>query len=132
MTHSYDYDFFVIGGGSGGVRAARIAGSHGAKVGLAEGADLGGTCVNIGCVPKKLFVYASKFSHVQSDAKGYGWNFLEPNFDWKKLIENKDTEINRIKGFYESILTNNGVILHRGYAKFIDDHIVEVNEERIT
>ncbi len=105
-------DFFVIGGGSGGVRAARIAAGHGAKVAVAEESRYGGTCVIRGCVPKKFFVYASEFSHVIDDAKGYGWNF-EGGFDWKTLLANKDERIDYLNAIYIKLLTNAGVeILH--------------------
>src|SRR6476661_7811803 len=90
-----DVDLFVIGAGSGGVRAARIAASHGAKVMIAEEYRIGGTCVIRGCVPKKLLVYASRFTHDFDDAAGYGWTFSEPSFDWPTLIANKDKEIPR-------------------------------------
>ena len=128
-----DYEYFVIGAGSGGVRSARIAASHGAKVGIAEGWDFGGTCVNRGCVPKKLLVYGSKFSKEFKDASGYGWKFLGFRwFKWRDLIRNKDKEINRLTGIYNSLLADSGVDVHKGYAKFIDDHTVEINGQQIT
>ena len=86
----YDYDLFTIGAGSGGVRASRFAGGFGAKVGIAEKGPLGGTCVNVGCVPKKLFYYASKFSSSFSDSHGFGWTVGDTSFDWRTLIENKN------------------------------------------
>lgn len=89
-TMEYDYDLIVIGGGSGGVRAARISAGYGAKVAVFEGKKWGGTCVNVGCVPKKLFVYGSRYSHTVEQAEGFGWDFAEPKFSWKKLIENKN------------------------------------------
>ena len=94
MTH-YDYDLVVIGAGSGGVRAARIAASHGARVAIAEEYRVGGTCVIRGCVPKKLLVYASRFHGEFEDAKGFGWTLPSPSFDWPTLIANKDKEIDR-------------------------------------
>jgi glutathione reductase (NADPH) len=97
---SYDYDLFVIGGGSGGVRAARIAAGHGAKVAIAEEYRFGGTCVIRGCVPKKLLVYASRFRDEFEDAEGYGWSLKSPQFDWETLIANKDAEIKRLEGIY--------------------------------
>ena len=102
----FDYDMFVIGIGSGGVRAARFAASFGAKVGAAEDRYMGGTCVNVGCIPKKLFVYASHYSHDFEDAAAYGWTVGESQFDWKTLRDNKDTEIKRLNGIYESMLGN--------------------------
>ncbi|MGK2927802.1 MAG: FAD-dependent oxidoreductase, partial [Lysobacterales bacterium] len=93
---NYDFDLFVIGAGSGGVRAARIAAGHGAKVGICEESRVGGTCVIRGCVPKKLLVYASHFAEDFADAKGYGWEVGETRFSWPKLIEAKDVEIDRL------------------------------------
>ena len=97
MTN-YDYDLFVIGGGSGGVRAARMAAAAGARVALAEESRMGGTCVVRGCIPKKLLVYASQFAENIQDAKGYGWDFGDCKFDWPSLIANKDREIARLEG----------------------------------
>jgi len=130
--HSYDYDYFVIGGGSGGVRSARIASGHGAKVGLAEGRHLGGTCVNIGCVPKKLFSYASDYGPAMKDAEGYGWEAQNSTFDWQTLISNKNKEINRLNGIYENLLKNVGVKTYDGMASFKDEHTIVVNNEEIT
>src|SRR5262245_3257614 len=96
----HDFDLFVIGGGSGGVRAARIAAAHGAKVALAEEYRLGGTCVIRGCVPKKLLVYASRFRDDFEDARGYGWTVEEPVFDWSSLIAAKDREVARLEAVY--------------------------------
>lgn len=126
------YDFFVIGGGSGGVRAARIAAKHGAKVGLAEGWDMGGTCVNRGCVPKKLFVYSSKMRREFADAGAYGWKVIGwLRFQWQTLIRNKDREIKRLNGIYTSLLDSAGVDCHKGFARFIDPHTIEVNGQKI-
>lgn len=105
---NFDYDLFVIGGGSGGVRAARLAAGLGKKVAIAEEYRLGGTCVIRGCVPKKLFVYASQFSEHFEDAKGYGWQVGESSFDWPTLIANKDREIDRLEGLYRRGLENAG------------------------
>ena len=132
MTHNFDYDYFVIGGGSGGVRSARIAAGHGAKVGIAEGRHWGGTCVNIGCVPKKLFAYASDYGPAFEDSRGFGWNVEKPTFNWNKLIKNKDAEIQRLNGIYQNLLKNAGVGSHEGFAKFKDDHTVIVNNREIT
>src|ERR1700744_5606863 len=96
----FDVDLFVIGGGSGGIRAARIAAEHGAKVMLAEESRLGGTCVIRGCVPKKLFVYASRFSHLLTEAAEFGWRLTLPRFDWPTLVAAKDRELDRLWGLY--------------------------------
>lgn len=129
---SYQYDLFVIGAGSGGVRASRVAASKGFKVGVAEAQALGGTCVNIGCVPKKLFVYGSEYSHIASQAKGYGWTFSEPSFDWATLRDNKSKEIERLNGIYKNLLENPGVTIHQGYGELVDAHTVKVGDEIIT
>lgn len=128
----YQYDLFVIGAGSGGVRAARIAASHGAKVGIAEASDLGGTCVNLGCVPKKLFVYASSYLKHHKDSFGYGWNNETPRFDWNMLIENKNKEIKRLNGIYKNLLDGSGVELHTGFATFKSSHEIDINGQIIT
>ena len=101
---NFDYDLFVIGAGSGGVRAARVAASHGARVAIAEEYRVGGTCVIRGCVPKKLMVYASRFAGEFEDAKGFGWTVPQPTFDWATLITNKDREIDRLEAAYRSTL----------------------------
>ncbi len=106
---AFDYDLFVIGGGSGGVRAARVAAGYGAKVAIAEEYRFGGTCVIRGCVPKKLLVYASRFRDDFEDARGFGWTVPEPTFDWPALIEAKDKEIARLEALYRQALTSNGV-----------------------
>lgn len=129
----FDYDFFVIGGGSGGVRAARVAATLGAKVGLAEGAALGGTCVNVGCIPKKLFSYGAHFSHDFEDAKAYGWQLdTAPTLDWKTLKSNKDKEILRLNGIYQNLLSNAGVSTYQGFASFVDANTVLVGGKTIT
>jgi glutathione reductase (NADPH) len=110
---SNHYDYFVIGAGSGGVRSARIAAGHGAKVGIAEARHFGGTCVNVGCVPKKLLSYASDYHAHFEDSQGYGWNLSsEPKFDWALLRDNKDKEINRLNDIYIKLLKNAGVANH--------------------
>lgn len=126
-TVSYDYDLFVVGAGSGGVRASRIAASLGAKVAVAENLYLGGTCVNVGCVPKKLFVYASEFAEEFEAAKGFGWTVPQAHFDWTVLRDNKTQEIQRLNGIYESMLNNAGVTTLTGFAELIDEHQVLVN-----
>jgi glutathione reductase (NADPH) len=127
----YDYDLLVVGAGSGGVRAARVASELGASVGIAEMDRLGGTCVNVGCVPKKLFVYGSHFAYDLNDARGYGWGG-EPSFDWATLRENKDREIGRLNGIYEGLLERAGVDLMKGRVRFLDAHSIEVGATRWT
>ena len=122
----HDYDLFVIGAGSGGVRAARMSASYGARVGIAEERDLGGTCVNVGCVPKKLFVYASHYAEDFHDAAGFGWQAEAPRFDWPTLKANKNAEIARLNGVYGHLLDGAGVDLHTGRARIVDAHRVEV------
>ncbi len=117
-----DYDFFVIGAGSGGVRAARMAATAGARVGIAENSRLGGTCVNVGCVPKKLMVYASHVSEEIEDAAGYGWQVRRGSFDWSTLIANKDREIARLNDIYRSLLVNAGVDLFEERAELDGPH----------
>lgn len=129
---AYDFDLYVIGAGSGGVRAARFAAGFGAKVAVAESRYLGGTCVNVGCVPKKLLVYGAHFAEDFEQASGFGWNLGEANFDWAALIANKDREINRLNGIYRNLLVNSGVTLHEAHAKIVGPHEVEVNGERFT
>lgn len=129
---AYDFDLYVIGAGSGGVRAARFAAGFGAKVAVAESRYLGGTCVNVGCVPKKLLVYGAHFAEDFEQASGFGWNLGEANFDWATLIANKDREINRLNGIYRNLLVNSGVTLHEAHAKIVGPHAVEVNGERFT
>lgn len=122
----YDYDLFVIGGGSGGVRAARIASGYGAKVAIAEEYRVGGTCVIRGCVPKKLLVYASHFPHYFEDAEGYGWTKPESTFDWSKLIANKDIEIDRLNGIYIRNLEAANVEIFQSRAELLDAHCVKL------
>ncbi|VVP97417.1 Glutathione amide reductase [Pseudomonas fluorescens] len=129
---AYDFDLYVIGAGSGGVRAARFAAGFGAKVAVAESRYLGGTCVNVGCVPKKLLVYGAHFAEDFEQASGFGWSLGKANFDWATLIANKDREINRLNGIYRNLLVNSGVTLHEAHAKIVGPHEVEVNGERFT
>ena len=123
----YDYDLFTIGAGSGGVRASRMAASYGAKVAVAEERYLGGTCVNVGCVPKKLLVYASHFSDEFEDAAGFGWTVGQRQVDWGKLIANKDKEISRLNGVYRKLLQDSGVAILDGHAELVDAHTVTVD-----
>lgn len=129
MTH-YDFDLFVIGGGSGGVRAARIAAGYGAKVAIAEEFRFGGTCVIRGCVPKKLLVYASRFADEFEDAAGFGWTVGETRFDWRKLIENKDREIARLEGIYRGNMEKAGVAIFDQRAEVAGPHSVRLLEDR--
>lgn len=122
----YDLDLFVIGGGSGGVRAARIAAGLGARVAVAEEYLIGGTCVVRGCIPKKLFVYAAHFSEEIAVAESFGWSAPNPSFDWPRLIENKDREINRLVGLYEETLGKAGIKINRGHAVLTDIHTIQL------
>jgi glutathione reductase (NADPH) len=123
---NFDVDLFVIGGGSGGVRAARIAAGYGARVMVAEEYRVGGTCVIRGCVPKKLLVYASRFSDDFEDAAGFGWTVEKPRFDWPTLIRNKDREISRLEGIYRSNLGKAGVEIIDSRVVIEDAHAVRV------
>ncbi|HTJ95667.1 MAG TPA: glutathione-disulfide reductase [Pararobbsia sp.] len=129
---AYDYDLFVIGAGSGGVRAARFSAGFGARVAIAESRYLGGTCVNVGCVPKKLLVYGAHYSEDLEQAHAYGWSAGAPTFDWPTLIANKNEEIERLNGAYRSLLTQSGVTLIEGHARLVDAHTVELNAQRYT
>ena len=122
----YDYDLYVIGAGSGGVRASRMAAQFGARVAVAESTFLGGTCVNVGCVPKKLFVYGSHFHEEFQDAKFYGWENKVNQFNWPTLRDNKTKEIERLNGIYANLLDGAGVKVHHGKAVLKDEHTVEV------
>jgi len=123
----FDYDLFVIGAGSGGVRAARMSSSFGARVAITEDRYLGGTCVNVGCVPKKLLVYASYFSEDFENARGFGWKVDATEFNWQQLIKNKNTEIERLNGVYAKILDSNGVERIEGYGTLVDERTVTVD-----
>lgn len=127
---SFEFDLFVIGAGSGGVRAARFAAGFGAKVAVAESRYLGGTCVNVGCVPKKLLVYGAHFAEDFEQASGFGWTLGESSFDWATLIANKDREINRLNGIYRNLLVNSGVTLIEGHARITGPNEVEINGKR--
>jgi glutathione reductase (NADPH) len=123
---THDFDLFVIGAGSGGVRAARIAAGYGARVAIAEEYRIGGTCVIRGCVPKKLLVYASRFADEFDEAAGFGWTVGEPSFDWPTLIANKDREIARLEGIYAANLARSGVTLFKSRATFAGPHAVRL------
>ena len=127
-----DFDLFVIGGGSGGVRCARIASGHGARVGVAEERFWGGTCVNVGCVPKKLLVQAGEYGAWADDAAGFGWTIKKGPHDWAKLIAAKDKEIDRLNGIYRRLLDGAGCKIFDARATFIDAHTLDVGGQRIT
>ncbi|MBD2436656.1 glutathione-disulfide reductase [Nostoc sp. FACHB-110] len=129
---SYDFDLFVIGAGSGGIATARRAAEYGAKVGLAEFDRLGGTCVNRGCVPKKLMVYASHFPDLFEEAQGYGWSPVESVLDWEKMITAVNNEVIRLNGIYQRMLDNSKVEVLQGYGKFVDPHTIMVGERQVT
>ena len=128
----YDFDLFVIGAGSGGVRTARMSASKGLKVGIAEYQALGGTCVNVGCIPKKLFVYASEYSHIFDQAEGFGWSIAKTEFNWDILRENKNKEIERLNKIYNNLLDHVGVKVIRGRASILDPHSVKVGNNVYT
>ena len=127
----FDFDLFVIGAGSGGVRAARIAAGHGARVAICESSRVGGTCVIRGCVPKKLFVYAAQYKKMFEASKAFGWQ-VKSEFNWQTLLENKNTEIERLNGLYISMLAGSGVELINGYGSFVDAHTVDVAGNKYT
>jgi glutathione reductase (NADPH) len=129
---AYDFDLFVIGGGSGGVRCARIAAGHGARVGVAEERFWGGTCVNIGCVPKKLMVMAAEYGNGMVDAEGFGWSRAAATHDWASLIAAKDREIGRLNGAYTGLLERAGVKVFDARAVFVDGHTLDVGGSRVT
>lgn len=128
----FDYDLFVIGAGSGGVRASRVAASLGARVGIAEERYFGGTCVNVGCVPKKLYSYAAHYRDDFEDSEGFGWTAPSQHFEWSILKKNKDTEINRLNGIYKSILDKNEVTVYESRARLLGPNEVEVGGSRIS
>jgi len=132
MMPRYDYDLFTIGAGSGGVRATRWAAGFGARTAVAEERYLGGTCVNVGCIPKKLFSYAAHFHEDFEDAVRYGWGPGAPGFDWKTLVANKDREIARLNGVYEKLLEDSGARIFSARATVIDPHTVEIGGRRVT
>jgi glutathione reductase (NADPH) len=129
---TYDFDLFVIGAGSGGIASARRAAEYEAKVGIAEFDRLGGTCVNRGCVPKKLMVYASHFPELFSDAKGYGWSAVQSSLDWEKMITTVNNEVIRLNGIYQKMLDNSKVEVLQGYGKIVDAHTILVGDRQLT
>jgi len=132
----FDFDLFVIGGGSGGVRAARMAAQRGASVALAEAGALGGTCVNVGCIPKKLYSFAAHYAEAFEEWQGFGWHGEAPRFDWNVLKVNRAKEITRLNGIYQNLLVNAGVKVMAGWASLVDDHTVQFAQpgrsERVT
>ncbi|MCS5635767.1 MAG: FAD-dependent oxidoreductase, partial [Myxococcota bacterium] len=129
----YDYDLFVIGAGSGGVRASRLSASFGARVAVAEERFLGGTCVNVGCIPKKMLVYASSFREEAAEAEeGYGWSLSGLGFDWPRLIENKNREISRLNGVYQGLLDTAGVDSLEGRATLVGPNSVAIDGRRVS
>lgn len=132
MSPSYDFDLFTIGAGSGGVRASRMAASYGGRVGVAEERYLGGTCVNAGCIPKKLLVYGSHFAEDLEDAAGFGWKLGEYQFDWPTLVRNKDAEIARLNQVYRRLLERSNVAIFESRARLIDAHTVAMENQTIT
>lgn len=131
-SSSYDFDLFVIGGGSGGVRAARMAASRGVRVALAEVAELGGTCVNVGCIPKKLYSYAAGYAEAFEEARGYGWATEAPQLDWAHLKAQRAKEITRLNNAYRGLLDGPGVTVMPGHAQLADAHTVQVDGKQYT
>jgi glutathione reductase (NADPH) len=129
---TYDFDLFVIGGGSGGVRAARISAGHGARVGVAEERFWGGTCVNVGCVPKKIMVNAAEYGMWAEDAAAFGWSFENHGHDWAKLAAARDKEVARLSGIYGKLLGGVGVTSFDARATFVDEHTLDVGGKRVT
>ena len=127
-----DFDLFVIGGGSAGVRCARIAAGYGARVGVAESRFWGGTCVNIGCVPKKFLVMAAEYGAQAEDSRGFGWDTQKGHHNWSTLLAAKDVEITRLNGIYKRLLDQAGATIFESHASFIDSHTLDVRGQRIT
>ncbi len=125
-TPQFDFDVFVIGAGSGGVRAARIAAQRGLRVAVAEDGALGGTCVNVGCIPKKLYAFAAHYAAAFDEARGYGWSAVTPTLDWETLKTNRSVEVLRLNGVYEGLLKGAGATLLRGRARLVEPQAVEV------
>src|SRR5258705_2864572 len=128
----FDFDLFVIGAGSGGVRASRMSASYGARVAVAEDRYLGGTCVNVGCIQKKHFSYAAIYADDFEDARAYGWTLGDKSFDWSTLIANKDKEIARLNGVYGKLLDDAGVRRIEARARIVDPHTVEAGGKSYT
>jgi glutathione reductase (NADPH) len=131
MNNDFDYDLLVLGGGSGCVRAARMAAQRGARVALVEAAALGGTCVNVGCIPKKLYSYAAHYGAAFGEAAGFGWHVEPPRFDWATLKANRATEIARLNGIYRDLLKGAGAEIVTGWGQLEDAHTLRVGERRL-
>ena len=129
---TFDFDLFVIGGGSGGVRAARMSAQRGARVALAEVSRMGGTCVNLGCIPKKLYSYAAHYADLFEEAHGFGWSADKPTLDWELLKANRAREITRLNGIYDNLLASSGVTIIKGWARLVDAHTVAVCDQQFT
>jgi glutathione reductase (NADPH) len=129
---AYDFDLFVIGGGSAGVRCARIAAGHGARVAVAESRFWGGTCVNVGCVPKKIMVNAAEYGGWLDDAAAFGWEVTKGAHDWRTLARARDAEVERLSGTYRRLLENAGCAVYEAHARFLDAHTLQVGESRVT
>jgi glutathione reductase (NADPH) len=129
---AYEFDLFVIGGGSAGVRGGRIAAGHGARVAVAEERFWGGTCVNVGCIPKKLLVQAAEYGAWADDARGFGWDIEKRGHDWAALIAAKDREIGRLNDIYRKLLDGAGATIFEAHARFVDAHCLDVSGRRIT
>lgn len=129
---SYDFDLFVIGAGSGGIATARRAAEYGARVGIVEFDRLGGTCVNRGCIPKKLMVYASHFPAQFEEAQGYGWSAVESQLDWSHMVKAVNGEVDRLNGIYQRMLDNSKVEIFRGHGKLVNCHTVTIGEKTVT
>jgi glutathione reductase (NADPH) len=129
---TFDYDLLVIGAGSAGLASSKQAAGYGAKVAILEGDLVGGTCVIRGCIPKKLMVYASQFSHLYQDAFGYGWSPIAPSFNWGKLVEKVHKEVMRLNQVHIQLLEKTGVDLIKGFGRFVDAHTVEVADRQVT
>jgi glutathione reductase (NADPH) len=127
---AFTFDLLVVGGGSGGVRAARMAAQRGARVALVEAGALGGTCVNVGCIPKKLYSYAAHYAESFEEAAGFGWHVERPSFDWGLLKTRRAAEITRLNGVYRQLLVGAGVTLITGWASLVDAHTVQVGDQR--
>jgi glutathione reductase (NADPH) len=128
----YDFDLFVIGGGSAGVRCARIAATHGARVGIAEERFWGGTCVNVGCVPKKIMVNAAEYGQWAEDAAAFGWDIVKNGHDWQKLAAARDAEVTRLSAIYDKLLKGAGATTFDARAHFVDAHTLQLGEKRVT
>ncbi|TPG46384.1 glutathione-disulfide reductase [Roseomonas nepalensis] len=131
-SHGHDFDLFVIGGGSAGVRTARIAANHGAKVGIAEARFWGGTCVNVGCVPKKLMVQAAEYGAWAEDGAAFGWSFGEARHDWPTLVRARDMEVARLSGIYRRLLEGVGAEVFECHARLTGPHEIEVGARKVT